>query len=142
MITETLIENPPMVTAASRVRTELSERAVSTAAITPARVALWVVLASVTMLFAGFASAYLVRRSAPDWVPIYAPSILWWSTAALLASSLALEKTKAVQQKSNHSSFRWWMLASVALGLAFVVGQITAWRDLSAMGIFLPTSPH
>lgn len=106
-----------------------------------AELALWVVLATVIMLFAGFTSAYLVRRTAADWVPIYSPPILWVNTALLILSSVGLEVAESAR-KAGRLRVRGWLLASAALGLAFIVGQILAWRQLSASGIFLPTSPH
>lgn len=108
----------------------------------PAQVGLWAVLATITMLFAGFTSAYLVRRAGPDWVPIYCPPILWVNTVFLMLSSAALEFAKTKQQQRQAGSLRSWLLASVALGLAFLLGQFFAWERLSALGIFLPTSPH
>jgi len=114
----------------------------SAVAVPPATVALWTILASVVMLFAGFTSAYLVRRAGPDWLPIYAPPILWWNTAILLFSSFSLEVAKGCRKLHRPAAFRWWLLAAAGLGVAFLVGQWVAWRELAAQGIFLPTSPH
>jgi cytochrome c oxidase subunit 3 len=33
-------------------------------------------------------------------------------------------------------------LAGAGLGLVFLAGQVTAWRELVAQGVYLPTSPH
>jgi cytochrome c oxidase subunit 3 len=107
-----------------------------------AELALWVVLATVTMLFAGFTSAYLVRRTAWDWVPIYSPPILWVNTALLVLSSAGLEMAKVAQKAGRRDRLRAWLLASAALGVAFIGGQVFAWRQLGSSGIFLPTSPH
>src|SRR5215510_7374424 len=62
------------------------------------RLGLWMFLATVTMLFAAFASAYVVRRSGSDWRPVALPSILWWNTAILAASSAAVEIAAYVVQ--------------------------------------------
>ena len=104
--------------------------------------ALWVVLATVAMLFAGFTSAYLVRRSAGDWVPIYSPAILWVNTGVILLSSVGLELAKSAWRAGRFEQGRNWIVASAALGAAFVAGQVLAWKQLAASGIFLPTSPH
>ena len=55
------------------------------------KLGLWMFLATVTMLFAAFTSAYIVRRSGSDWRPVALPSVLWWNTAVLAASSVAVE---------------------------------------------------
>ena len=119
------------------------EQAAETAWPVPAaELALWVVLATVTMLFAGFTSAYLVRRTAWDWVPIYSPPILWVNTAVLILSSAGLELAKGAQKAGRADRLRGWLLVSVGLGLAFIGGQVFAWRQLGSSGILLPTSPH
>lgn len=106
------------------------------------RLGVWMFLATVTMLFAAFASAYIVRRSGSDWVPIGLPTVLWLNTMALLGSSLALEAG------SWMGSRRQWRRASAvlgsafALGLAFLAGQVLAWQELMAAGVYMPASPH
>lgn len=106
------------------------------------RLGLWMFLATVTMLFAAFTSAYIVRRSGSDWRPVTLPPILWWNTLALAASSVAVEVAR-----SNGARRRWHAAAvafdaAVCLGLAFVVGQLFAWRQLVAAGVYLPSNPH
>jgi cytochrome c oxidase subunit 3 len=94
------------------------------------------------MLFAGFSSAYLIRRTAPDWIPIYAPPVLWFNNAVLLFSSVALEIARTSRKFGKLSAFRGWYLAAVGLGAVFLYGQWAAWGKLAAQGIFLPSSPH
>ena len=106
------------------------------------RLGLWMFLATVTMLFAAFASAYIVRRSGSDWQRVALPAILWTNTMWLAASGVALEVANYLGRR------RRWALAvagcSAALlgGTAFLGGQIAAWRQLIAAGVYLPTSPH
>jgi cytochrome c oxidase subunit 3 len=120
-----------------------SEEAAETAVPLPAgTVALWVILATVAMLFAGFTSAYLVRRTALDWAPVYAPHILWVNTAVLLVSSAGLELAKDAQGSGSLRRTRIWLLLAAGLGGVFLILQMVAWRELSSRGIFLPTSPH
>jgi len=114
----------------------------NTVAVPPATAALWAVLATVIMLFAGFTSAYMIRRESPDWIPIYAPPILWINTALLLFSSLSLEIAKTSRKFGKQAAFRGWFLAAVGLGAGFIAGQWAAWSELAAQGIFLPSSPH
>jgi cytochrome c oxidase subunit III len=140
---ETLVEEPQVAArTVSRTAADAIAEPEARQPIPSAALALWVVLASVTMLFAGFASAYLVRRASPDWVPVAAPPILGLSTALLLGSSLALEKTKQHKRRAEWASLQNWLLGSLGLGLAFIASQIAAWRQLAGEGIFLPTSPH
>ncbi len=107
-----------------------------------AQLGVWALLATLSMLFAGFTSAYLVRRVGSDWQHISLPSILWFNTALLLASSLTLELARASMRRWRTDAVKGWLLATTVLGLAFLVGQLFAWRQLAAQGIFVPTSPH
>lgn len=93
-------------------------------------------LATVVMLFAAFVSAYLVRRAAVDWVPVALPSVLWLNTGVLLISSLTLE-IWAMRKATPR-----WLMATIAFGLLFLLGQAEAWRQLWAAGVFLPSNPH
>ena len=102
----------------------------------------WALVATVAMLFAGFASAYLVRREGLDWVRVQLPSILRVNTVVLLASSAAMELARRAHRRGNVGAVKHWVQVSVALGGAFLLGQATAWRQLAAQGIYLPTNPY
>jgi cytochrome c oxidase subunit 3 len=106
------------------------------------RLGLWMFLATVTMLFAAFTSAYVVRRSGSDWRHVALPSILWINTLVLLASSGVVEVAHLQGTRRSWRSAAVAMAAAVVLGLAFVGGQVTAWRQMVAAGVYLPTSPH
>lgn len=106
------------------------------------RLGLWMFLATVTMLFAAFTSAYIVRRSGTDWRPIALPSVLWLDTLILAASSLALEVARWSGRAGRWRATNAAFAAAIALGLAFLVGQVLAWRELIAAGVYAPASPH
>ncbi len=105
----------------------------------PAQLALWFFLATVTMLFAAFSSAYLIRRASADWLPVALPGILWATTAVLALSSVTLELGR---RASAHRTALRWVAATAFFGVAFVAGQVLAWRQLAASGVYLPTNPH
>ncbi len=107
-----------------------------------AQLGLWALLATVTMLFAGFTSAYLVRRAGSDWQSILSPSVLCFNTVLLLASSMTLEIAREAMHRHQSTAFKLWHSATTLLGLAFLIGQIVAWQQLAARGIYVPTSPH
>lgn len=106
------------------------------------RLGLWMFLATVAMLFAAFASAYIVRRSGSDWTPINLPAVLAVNTAILLASSLALELAVASGARNRWPSARIAIALSWLLGTGFLAGQVTAWRQLMLAGVYMPASPH
>ncbi len=108
----------------------------------PARFGLWAFLGTVTMLFMGFTSAYVVRRVSLDWRPIRPPGLLWANTAALALSSLALETARRRLRAWDLASARRWLAGVGALGALFLAGQLGAWRALAAEGVFLSSNPH
>jgi cytochrome c oxidase subunit 3 len=67
--------------------------------------------------------------------------VLWANTAALLASSAALEVARRRLRRWEPGTFAW-LVATGALGAAFVLGQVAAWRTLSARGFLLASNPH
>jgi cytochrome c oxidase subunit 3 len=107
-----------------------------------ARLGLWMFLGTVTMLFAAFTSAYVVRRAGSDWQPIVLPSALWVSTATLALSSGALELGCQWGQHGLWKRSSAAMIAAAALGAAFLAWQAMAWRALMSIGVYLPASPH
>src|SRR5436305_3603506 len=115
----------------------------------PASTGIWVVLASITMTFAAFTSALIVRQgSALDWRHLTLPNILYVNTLVFFASSFALEMTRrrirvvAGGLKAGSVDASRWLYAALALGLLFVVGQYIAWAQLRAQGLYLATNPN
>ena len=99
-------------------------------------------LAAVTMLFLAFTSAYLVRRQETGWLEFAAPWVLWLNTAVLLSSSVTLDWARRRIRSGDVAGLRGGVEATATLGLLFVLGQVVAWRQLAAQGLFLTTNPH
>ncbi len=97
-------------------------------------------LAAILMLFAAFTSAYVVRKGlSDDWQATAFPGILWLNSMVLLASSFTLEKARRWRQDQAHFQGWWW--ATTGLGMIFLMGQILAWQELVAGGVYLNTNP-
>ena len=99
-------------------------------------------MVSILMFFMALASAFLVRRgTSGDWIPVHLPAVLWLNTLALLASSFTLERARRALSRLDLSGFRnLWMVATV-LGVLFLIGQLVAWRQLVAQGVFMASNP-
>ncbi|MBI4546160.1 MAG: cytochrome c oxidase subunit 3 [Gemmatimonadetes bacterium] len=108
----------------------------------PYPMGLMAVLATVTMLFAAFTAAVLIRRTGADWRPVALPWIAWPNAALLLVSSGLLELGRAAARQERPRRLALFLGAAAVLGLVFLAGQVALWRMLAARGIFLPTSPH
>jgi cytochrome c oxidase subunit 3 len=112
------------------------------------RSGIWLGLFTITMSFAAFTSALFVREGTTDWGHIVLPSILYFNTFLLLCSSGTIEISRRYlsggrlidAQESRKGSV--WLLFTLALGLAFCVGQYTAWQQLRAQGLYLATNPN
>ena len=103
----------------------------------PAQTGMWIAIATIAMSFAALTSAMVVRQSgAPDWRHFQLPSILYVNTLVLLVSSATLEWGRGGRRRSV-----WGLYVTFGLGLLFVAGQIAAWRQLGAQGLFLATAP-
>jgi cytochrome c oxidase subunit 3 len=99
-------------------------------------------MGTVTMLFVGFTSAYILRRASADWQPLAAPGVLWLNTLVLAASSFSLEAARRRLRGWDLSSATRWMAGTAALGLVFLAGQWRGWQALRAQGVFLSSNPH
>jgi cytochrome c oxidase subunit 3 len=106
------------------------------------QIGLWALLVTITMLFAGFTSAYLARRAAGGWASIPLPPILWVNTLVLLGSSATMEVARRALRAWKLGALKRWLTVTMVLGMAFLGGQVLAWRDLARQGIFLLTNPH
>ncbi|HEU5296633.1 MAG TPA: cytochrome c oxidase subunit 3 [Burkholderiaceae bacterium] len=106
-----------------------------------AKTALWVFLAVVTSLFALFISAYAMRMHVGDWQPLPKPMLLWWNTAVLVVTSVVMQRTVVAARREDAGGLRIGLIAGGALTLAFLTGQLVAWRQLSDAGYFLTSNP-
>jgi cytochrome c oxidase subunit 3 len=104
---------------------------------------MWVALASILMMFTALTSAYIVRAgSSSDWQPLSVPRVLWLSTAIIIISSGTLETARRKLKIGSPSAHRRWLLISAALGFAFLLSQLFAWRQLVQQGIYVSSNPH
>src|SRR3954452_15584485 len=97
------------------------------------RLGLWMFLATVTMLFSAFTSAYIVRRSGSDWRHVALPSILWINTALLAAGSGPLEVANRCGLRRRWNEASSALIAAILFGIAFLAGQLAACRQLVAI---------
>ena len=101
---------------------------------------LWFAMISFIMVFAGLTSAFIVSKSRPDWKPIALPTAFWISTIVILISSLTFLMAKKAIKKDNRSQTTIYLLATLALGIAFVIFQFQGFGILVSQGFF-PTGP-
>ncbi|CAN7500945.1 cytochrome-c oxidase [Agrobacterium tumefaciens] len=108
---------------------------------TIAKVGLGIFLAVVGALFTLLISAYLGRMGGADWWGIPIPRLLWVNTAALAASSLALQWAKTEVRPDHRDRLNAALVTAFATAVFFVAGQFLAWRQLISAGYVLADNP-
>jgi len=130
-----------------------------------ARLGLIVAVTPILMLFVSFTSAYIVRQGLPtldpqtnllvkDWIPVKLPALLLVNTVVLLLSSLGMELARrqfrgeaalvsggtASEVSSTEQNKMPWLGMTLVLGLLFLFGQWTAWKQLGASGFYVSST--
>jgi cytochrome c oxidase subunit 3 len=103
----------------------------------PHKFTLWVGLASIVMMFAGFTSAYIIKRNQDNWVSFDLPKVFWYSTAVIILSSVTLWSAKTAFKNREMLKYRNLVVATLALGVLFIVLQIVGFTQLWANGMTL-----
>jgi len=131
-----------------------------------ARLGLGVGVLGIVMVFVSFTSAYIVRQGLPtldprtntlvhDWFPLPLPALLFFNTGLLLISSVTMELarrqvarfTTPMRAASIPNVFAGregtilWLALTAMLGLSFLKGQWTVWREMEASGFYVASSP-
>jgi cytochrome c oxidase subunit 3 len=112
----------------------------------PASTGIWVGLAAITMTFAAFTSALIVRQGTAPLVHIALPPVLYLNTLLIIASSVSLEVARRriagfmSGVRDQTASPARWLYATLLLGLLFVAGQTFAWVQLRSQGFGLATN--
>lgn len=96
---------------------------------------LWLAMASMSMIFAGLTSAYVVRADNGNWLIFKMPATFFISTALITASSLTMLAAFQKAKLSRFSGISWHLFFTLLLGIAFTVCQLQVWSELTATGI-------
>lgn len=91
---------------------------------------LWVSMISMTMMFAGLTSAYVVSRKRSDWVSFDLPSAFYTSTVLIVLSSITFILAKRFIQKDNQKMTSLFLGLTLLLGLGFVFFQFQGFNEM------------
>jgi cytochrome c oxidase subunit 3 len=103
----------------------------------PQKFALWAAMASITMMFGAFTSAYIVKQAAGNWLEFSMPVYFYISTVIILMSSVTLYNSFQKFKKGNEQSYKVSLILSFVLGISFVVLQYWGWLELYKIGVDL-----
>ena len=121
------------------------------------RLGLGFALGAVAMFFIGIVSVFFVSQTTGHidtynhyintWLPTALPPVLWLNTAVLLISSVTVELARRHMFHQIDAMEEWfglgkptsrralpWLLATLALGVLFLSGQMLAWHQLGLQG--------
>jgi cytochrome c oxidase subunit 3 len=107
----------------------------------PERIGLWTFLAVATSVFGLFIVAYNFRLELDDWVSVPKPLMLWLNSALLILASIALQWARVASSEDRLPTVKVGLIAGGLFSLAFIGGQLIAWRQLTATGYFMTANP-
>lgn len=107
------------------------------------RLAVWVLMLSMTLFFLPLTYAYLVRHGlVSDWRTHALTAILTLNTVVLLLSSFTLHLGYRNLTRGAIDSTLRDLVLTMALGIGFLLGQWTAWKQLFSAGVFIAAFPN
>ena len=97
--------------------------------------ALLLACVSMSMLFVGLTSAWIVRQAKGNWQEFQIPAVFYVSTVVVLSGSITLILAKRFFLAGKKIAYRVMLVSTFVLALGFVVWQIKGMLYLYAMGI-------
>ena len=91
---------------------------------------MWVAMGSMAMAFAGLTSGYLVRMAQGNWRFFTLPSMFWYSTIAIMASSVTMALGVKAFKNREMPKFRILISITLVLGIAFGLLQYSGFYQL------------
>ena len=99
-------------------------------------------MGSMTMMFAGIVSAFVVSKTREDWMKDFQfPTAFYYSTVAIILCSITFHLAKKAILKDNRQATSTFLLLTLALGISFVFSQFKGFDQLMENGYFF-TGPE
>ena len=98
-------------------------------------------MVSMTMMFAGLTSAFVVSKSRADWLKDFQlPPAFYYSTVAIIACSVTFHLAKKYIQKNDQSKTTIFLLSTLVLGILFVILQFVGFGQIVENGYYFTGS--
>lgn len=101
----------------------------------PQLFALYIAFGSIMMMFGALTSAYIVKHAQGDWLEYTLPNHFYFSTAALLLSSVTLHYSYSSFLRNKPGTYKSMLVVSFILGMIFVTLQYQGWIALFEVGV-------
>lgn len=96
---------------------------------------LWFGIISLIMSFMGWTSAFIVSSSREDWLTDFQlPNAFIISTVFIVLSSFAFILAKRALKANNRQMTTVWLLATLVLGIIFIVNQFQGFQEIIDLG--------
>jgi cytochrome c oxidase subunit 3 len=104
----------------------------------------WFLLLVVMMTFGGMIGAYIViaTNGAAEWRPFDLPIQTWISTLLIIISSVTYHLAKIAFFEDEFEKSRKLLIATTALGAAFISSQFLVWIALVNRGFYMRGNPY
>jgi cytochrome c oxidase subunit 3 len=96
----------------------------------PHKFTLWIAIGSITMMFAGFTSAYIVKSNMAGWEPVQMPKIFYLSTILILVSSGTIYLSQKFFKEREMAKYRTLISITAVLGITFLITQFIGFSTL------------
>ena len=106
----------------------------------PHKLLLWIAICSICMMFAGWTSAFLVRKAQGNWLLFPMPWSFWISTIVILTSSVTMHLTLRSFTQRNMKLYKAMLALTTFLGVAFMLLQLYGFYQLGQSGITLASN--
>jgi cytochrome c oxidase subunit III len=106
------------------------------------RIAVWILLAAIVMMFVALASSYIILSGNSGWQPVRMPRAFMFSTGLILISSATMAAARRQLWQDQRRKYQGWLLLTLLLGVGFLACQLKGWKQLVAAGVFIAGNPH
>jgi cytochrome c oxidase subunit III len=107
----------------------------------PQKLMMWIGMASMFMVFAGFTSAFILQKGSSNWASIELPKAFWISTLIVMASSFTMHKAVACFKTRDMKTYKSFITTTLILGIVFIALQAIGFVNLYQSGVHLDGGP-
>lgn len=107
------------------------------------RFTMYLFIVTTSMIFAGFTSAFLVRKGVGGaWTSFGLPAIFKVSTLMIVLSSVFLQAAHIANKKHHKLMTTVGLFFTLVLGILFCYFQVQGWKELNDAGVYLSFNPN
>ncbi|MEM7104171.1 MAG: cytochrome c oxidase subunit 3 [Bacteroidota bacterium] len=104
------------------------------------KVLLYLLLASLTMLFLGVTISYLFHRISENLDPIQLPTIFYLNTILLLLTSYFMDQANKAYKRDDTEAYKRMLIFTLLMTLGFMAAQYVGWQQMVNKGMLLASS--